>query len=355
MEKSYIFISYAHADSKVVLPIISAMQKNGIMVWYDNGIEAGSEWPEFIAQKIVNCTKFVSFISNAYINSQNCKRELNMAVSRNKELLSIYLEPTELPLGIELQLGTYQAVFINRFPSQNHFIKSICSEPFFNNCKTRTITTTNTTGYVTTEPGNTTQTGTSQNKSKLSSFFGKRNNTNSTTQNPPNSQYADFIFDIDANLKQAFRSSYGDTLLGELEKYAVIDTTVITKHKEITLPNDVNMVIFKNIHALPARALVNCKGLKVVIFDDSVQNIYSDAILGCENIRLSIFAGENTKRKIYDYRYLYRYKQTIFCSVKDSSVRNTWTSCSSVLCYDYGKSTDIKTIANLFVKWAEII
>ena len=140
MENSYIFISYAHADSKLVLPIINAMQAKGITVWYDNGIEAGSEWPEFIAQKIVNCTKFVSFISNAYINSQNCKRELNLAVSRNKELLSLYLEKVELPLGLELQLGTYQAVFRERFPSYEIFVNSVCNESFFQSCTIKTNT-----------------------------------------------------------------------------------------------------------------------------------------------------------------------------------------------------------------------
>ncbi|MBR0443693.1 MAG: coenzyme F420-0:L-glutamate ligase, partial [Clostridia bacterium] len=41
---------------------------------------------------VVNCSKFLSFISNAYLNSQNCKRELNYAVSKRKELLSVFID-----------------------------------------------------------------------------------------------------------------------------------------------------------------------------------------------------------------------------------------------------------------------
>jgi len=134
MNSPYVFISYAHADSEAVLSIIDAMQKSGINLWYDNGIEAGSEWPEYIAQKVNSCTKFVSFISKAYLASQNCKRELNFAISKKKELLSVYLEDVELSLGMEMQLGTYQAIFRNRFSSKEEFILSLCNERFLSDC-----------------------------------------------------------------------------------------------------------------------------------------------------------------------------------------------------------------------------
>lgn len=135
MKNPFVFISYAHVDSKTVLPIIDAMKKRGINIWYDNGIEAGSEWPEYIAMKVNFCTKFVSFISEAYLSSQNCTRELNFAVSRRKELLSVYLEDVNLSLGIEMQLGTYQAIFKYRFSTYEQFILGLCKEHFFDACR----------------------------------------------------------------------------------------------------------------------------------------------------------------------------------------------------------------------------
>ena len=134
-EKPFVFISYAHANSDRVLPILRAMQKSDICLWYDGGIEAGSEWPEFIAEKVVSCHKFILFISEAYLNSQNCKRELNFAISRRKNILAVFLEDVYLSPGMEMQLGTYQALYMNRFPTPEDFCRSLCAEPFFNDCK----------------------------------------------------------------------------------------------------------------------------------------------------------------------------------------------------------------------------
>ena len=133
-DKPYIFISYAHADSAVVLPTIEAMKAKGINLWYDEGIEAGSEWPEYIAEKVMHCSKFLLFISDSYLNSQNCKRELNFAISRKKDILSIYLEDVTLSPGMEMQLGTYQAIFRRRFTDDAAFRRSLCDEQFFRSC-----------------------------------------------------------------------------------------------------------------------------------------------------------------------------------------------------------------------------
>ena len=48
----YIFISYAHKDMAKVLPIIEGLAEKGFRIWYDAGIEAGTEWPEYIAEHL---------------------------------------------------------------------------------------------------------------------------------------------------------------------------------------------------------------------------------------------------------------------------------------------------------------
>ena len=61
-DKPFVFISYAHANSDRVLPILRAMQESDICLWYDGGIEAGSEWPEYIAERVIfsRMTRWVS-------------------------------------------------------------------------------------------------------------------------------------------------------------------------------------------------------------------------------------------------------------------------------------------------------
>ena len=132
---SYVFVSYAHKDANKVLPCIDAMKRSGINLWYDQGIAAGSEWPEFVANKVIGCAKFVLFVSAAYMQSQNCKRELNFAISRKKDILTIYLEDVKLSPGMEMQLGTYQALFCSRFASEEYFQSSLCDEEFFDDCR----------------------------------------------------------------------------------------------------------------------------------------------------------------------------------------------------------------------------
>ena len=63
--KPYIFVSYAHADSKDVMRVITDMHDKGYRLWYDEGIEVGSEWPECIAEHLQGAHLMLAFISKA--------------------------------------------------------------------------------------------------------------------------------------------------------------------------------------------------------------------------------------------------------------------------------------------------
>ncbi len=108
--EKYVFVSYCHKDSAKVYPIIAALQKKGCRIWYDDGINPGEEWPEVIAEKLSGAQLCIAFISSASLMSHNCRKEVNFAVSRQKNLLIVFLEKTELTPGLELQLSTVQAI-----------------------------------------------------------------------------------------------------------------------------------------------------------------------------------------------------------------------------------------------------
>ncbi len=107
----YIFISYAHKDSCRVLPLIAKMEKAGLRVWFDKGIEAGTEWPEYIEEHLIQADSVVVFLSNASVASLNCRNEINLAFAEKKKLLAVYLEETELRHGMRLQLSSVQSLF----------------------------------------------------------------------------------------------------------------------------------------------------------------------------------------------------------------------------------------------------
>ncbi len=111
--ESYIFISYSHRDRKRVMPVIKRLQSDGYRLWYDEGIEAGSEWPETVAKHLMSCTLFLAFISGSYLDSFNCKREIDFAVSKRKSFIAVMLEETALSPGMEMQLASVQ--FLNKY------------------------------------------------------------------------------------------------------------------------------------------------------------------------------------------------------------------------------------------------
>ena len=97
----YGFISYAHADAERVLPVVGALDADRYRLWYDAGIEAGTNWPEVVASHLLHAGAAVFFLSARFLRSQNCVREVHDAVSQRKPMILVYLEPVELPGDLE--------------------------------------------------------------------------------------------------------------------------------------------------------------------------------------------------------------------------------------------------------------
>ena len=131
----YIFISYAHRDSEFVMYVINELQSAGYRIWYDEGIEVGTEWPDYIAKRIMNCSVFLAFVSNHSVNSQNCKREIDYAIKNRRDPVAIYLEKVNLSAGMDMQLGSVQNMYYNRFSSEKDFVKELIDSRALAHCR----------------------------------------------------------------------------------------------------------------------------------------------------------------------------------------------------------------------------
>ena len=131
----YIFVSYAHKNSDKVLPIITAMQNAGFRIWFDHGIEAGTEWPEYIEEHLENCSKMLIFMSDAAVSSINCRNEINLGLALKKEILVVYLEETTLRHGLRLQLGSVQSMFACRSESAAVFEEELFRAKILQSCR----------------------------------------------------------------------------------------------------------------------------------------------------------------------------------------------------------------------------
>ena len=134
-KEPYIFVSYAHKDSSVVFRLVEQLNERGYRIWYDEGIEPGSEWPEYIANHLLGAEMVLSVLTPSAVNSVNCRREINFALSKNKPVLTIYMEDIELPVGLELQLSSQQSVLYYTYDSEERFLDKIETCQHLRPCK----------------------------------------------------------------------------------------------------------------------------------------------------------------------------------------------------------------------------
>ncbi|MFT4632938.1 MAG: TolB-like protein/Flp pilus assembly protein TadD [Candidatus Pseudothioglobus sp.] len=112
---NFVFVSYAHKDDEEVYRDLIWLHDNGIKIWYDEGIRAGSSWRDEIAKAIEACTLFLYYVSPFSLRSEHCAREISYALDLEKAVLPVFLCPAELPPGLKLSLGHKQAIERHRY------------------------------------------------------------------------------------------------------------------------------------------------------------------------------------------------------------------------------------------------
>ncbi len=132
----YIFISYAHRDSERVFPIIRKLQEASYRVWYDEGVDPGTEWDDNIAGYINRCSVLIAFLTENYVASKNCKDEISYSRELDKNQLLVYLEDDlDLPDGLKMRLNRLQAIYWNRYSNTDDAFKALCGAPVLSICK----------------------------------------------------------------------------------------------------------------------------------------------------------------------------------------------------------------------------
>ena len=120
-KEGYLFISYSHKDIDRVMPIVSRIYELGYNVWYDEGIDPGTEWADTIALHIEECSIFIAFLTRSFIESKNCLDELDYARDKGVKQILIYLEELELTRGLAMRTNRIQAFYKYRYPDEDTF------------------------------------------------------------------------------------------------------------------------------------------------------------------------------------------------------------------------------------------
>lgn len=133
--EKYIFVSYSHANSDRVAPILEKLNFEGFRIWYDDGIEWGTEWPEAIASHLQRCEVCMIFHSSESIVSLNCRQEINYAIKLRKSILSVYLEDVRLSEGMDMQLSPFQSTYPYQYENQNIFFERLINTSILQSCR----------------------------------------------------------------------------------------------------------------------------------------------------------------------------------------------------------------------------
>ena len=88
----FVFVSYAHRNSALVLPVAARLHAGRYRVWYDEGIPAGTDWPKSVQKHLQRCACVLFFLSKESLASDNCFSEIATARKRGKPVFVVRLD-----------------------------------------------------------------------------------------------------------------------------------------------------------------------------------------------------------------------------------------------------------------------
>ncbi|MGE3142225.1 MAG: TIR domain-containing protein [Hyphomonadaceae bacterium] len=112
-----VFISYARANSSLVLPVVEAVERLGRNLWLDQkGVVAGDGWAGEIVRAIRGSQGVCVMCSSAAFESDHVKREVYLADRYKKPLLPVFIEAAEPPEDFEYFFASVQQLRLYETP-----------------------------------------------------------------------------------------------------------------------------------------------------------------------------------------------------------------------------------------------
>jgi len=109
-KENQIFVSYAHADSTSVKPVVRWLDQNGFNAWIDESIRAGVSWRDELADAIDGSSLVLFFASISSAESEHCRKEITYALEAAKPVVTVFLESVQLPSGLRFALSDLQGI-----------------------------------------------------------------------------------------------------------------------------------------------------------------------------------------------------------------------------------------------------
>ncbi len=121
-----IFISYSRKDTAVADRICNALDQADISYFIDRkGIAGGMEFPEKLAQAIVDCKIFLFLASRNSYQSGYTANEITFAFNRKRKMLPYIIDGSTLPLALEFTFSCINWRTIDEHPIETVLIDDL--------------------------------------------------------------------------------------------------------------------------------------------------------------------------------------------------------------------------------------
>jgi formylglycine-generating enzyme required for sulfatase activity len=110
-----VFISYSHMDLEIAKKVCATLEEAGLRCWIaPRDIRAGKEWAEAIMDGIETSRAMVLVLSSHANQSQQVRREVQLAVGQNMPVIPFRIENTPPSQALKYFLGAVH--WLNAFP-----------------------------------------------------------------------------------------------------------------------------------------------------------------------------------------------------------------------------------------------
>ena len=124
--KGFIYASCAAKDQeKVFSKYLEPLAKDGVNFWWADGFDAKEE------KILARAGALLLFLTKDYAKESKLRDAVAAAVRNDKPILSVYLEDVELDAGLSMQLESQQALFRNKYGSDEEFIEALGKSAIF--------------------------------------------------------------------------------------------------------------------------------------------------------------------------------------------------------------------------------
>lgn len=116
-QSTVVFVSYSHADTSLVTPVVKLLRVNKSFVFQDiDRIQPGKKWRGEIAKAIAEAQLVVVFWCEHASQSNEMSKEWKAAIEQEKDLLPLLLDATPLPP----ELSEFQWIDFRGTVGENH-------------------------------------------------------------------------------------------------------------------------------------------------------------------------------------------------------------------------------------------